>query len=227
MPNEVVSMAKWKRRRAGRKRKAAERHDCGKIVQPSGPDQGTVEQHTRRKAETGSAELSPDYPLQILHGRRFLVPSGFIDGKSVSPEDALEESHQLVTAGMAYAARYWRLFGKPFGKGLNYERFMVPRTDGEDAPQTLTDPAGALRDERQYEAEREVLHKAGALKLVNAYCVRLERDWFIHDIAMGVPRRPRHIARRDLLLKGLRALAAAPRAHPTDKEAAKAEQEAA
>jgi hypothetical protein len=222
MGNEVVNMAKWKRRRAGRKRKLdVQRYPSGDPIL-SGPDKGTPELQAQRQHTTGDPALSPDYPLHILHGRKFLVPHGHLTGGYVTEEEAQRESAVLIGVGMAFAARYWRLFGRPFASGMNYERFLV-----SDRGALWDDPVQRLRDQRQYEAEVDALHTAGALALVNRYCVRLERDWFIQAVAKAGARVHRLVERRDLLLKGLRALAAVPRVRLTEAEILKAQQEAA
>jgi hypothetical protein len=171
--------------RKGRKRKLRKRERNGRPSRAGlehGPDRGTSEMQSLRAATTGDARLSPDYPLSILLGR------GLID----------QVQHD---AGMRLARLYWALFGKPFGRALDYRQ---ARGGGMDA-------AAELRARAEYEAALAALADVGAVSLILDLAVFLRRGWLVDAILKRETRHRRHQVRLQRIRVALDALANLPR----------------
>ena len=186
--------------RKGRKRKLRKRERNGRPLrtgQEHGPDRGTNEMQRWRAATTGDQRLSPDYPLSILLGR------GLID----------EVQHD---AGMRLGRLYWALFGKPFGKALDYQ---LPRGAGMDG-------AAELRARAEYEAALAALADLGAVSLILDLAVFLRRGWLVDAVLKGETRHRRHRIRLLRIRDALDALANLPRPRVSREEMDRAREEA-
>jgi len=186
--------------RSGRKRRSARRTKCGKLRQAvrNAVDRGTPEMQRLRAAATGDQALSPDYPLSVLLGRGLINPL----------------QHD---AGMRYARLYWGLFGKPFGKALDYQQ---PRGEEMGA-------VAELRCRMEYEMALAALSDLGAVGLITDLAVFLRRGWLVDAILRGENRHRRHQIRLQRIRQALDALANLPCARVSDELRAKAEREMA
>ncbi len=186
--------------RRGRKRKSGIRSKSGKLRQrrPEASDRGTPEMQRLRAATTGDAGLSPDYPLSVLLGRGLINPL----------------QHD---AGMRFARLYWTLFGKPFGKALDYQQ---PRGG-------VLDAVAELRCRVEYEMAVATLGDLGAVGLITDLAVFLRRGWLVDAILRGENRHRRHQIRLQRIRQALDALANLPRARISDELRARAEREMA
>jgi len=186
--------------RRGRKRKSAQRTRCGKLRQGRRDvlDRGTPEMRKLRAAATGDQGLSPDYPLSVLLGRGLINPL----------------QHD---AGMRFARLYWALFGKPFGKALDYQQ---PRGEAMGA-------VAELRSRMEYEMAVATLGDLGAVGLITDLAVFLRRGWLVDAILRGENRHRRHQIRLQRIRQALDALANLPRPRLSDELRAKAEREMA
>jgi hypothetical protein len=191
--------------RRGRKRKSGQRHKCGKLRRSAaGPaDRGTPEMQELRARTTGDPSLSPDFPLSVLLGRGLINPL----------------QHD---AGMRFARLYWTLFGKPFGRVLDYQQ-----------PRDIRDTGGGLsaRAELQcradYEAAVAALADLGAVSLITDLAVFLRRGWLVDAILRGANRHRRHQVRLQRIRQSLDALASLPRVRLSHEDRERAEREVA
>jgi len=186
--------------RRGRKRKSAQRTKGGKLRQRlrEAVDRGTPEMQKLRVATTGDQALSPDYPLSVLLGRGLINPL----------------QHD---AGMRFARLYWALFGKPFGKSLDYQQ---PRGGDMGA-------VAELRCRLEYEMAVAALGDLGAVGLITDLAVFLRRGWLVDAILRGENRHRRHQIRLQRIRQALDVLANLPPARISDQLRARAEREMA
>lgn len=191
--------------RRGRKRKAGQRHKCGKLRQRAAPaaDRGTPEMQQLRAETTGDQALSPDYPLSVLLGRGLINPL----------------QHD---AGMRFGRLYWTLFGKPFGRAQDYQQPRAIRDTGHGL-----EAAAELRCRAEYEAALAALADLGAVSLITDLAVFLRRGWLVDAILRGANRHRRHQVRLQRIRQALDALANLPRVHISREERERAEREVA
>ena len=191
--------------RRGRKRKAGERHKCGKLRSRAveSVDRGTPEMQVLRAKVTGDQALSPDYPLSVLLGRGLI--------------NSLQHD-----AGMRFARLYWTLFGKPFGRTQDYQHPRDIR-DGGDGPSA----AAELQCRADYEAAVAALADLGAVGLITDLAVFLRRGWLVDAILRGANRHRRHQVRLQRIRQALDALASLSRVRISREDRDRAEREVA
>jgi hypothetical protein len=191
--------------RRGRKRKAGQRHKCGKLRSRAGEsvDRGTPEMQVLRATVTGDQALSPDFPLSVLLGR------GLINSRQ----------HD---AGMRFAHLYWTLFGKPFGRTQDYRQPRDIRDGGDGSS-----AAAELQYRADYEAAVAALADLGAVALITDLAVFLRRGWLVDAILRGANRHRRHQVRLQRIRQALDALAGLSRVRISGEDRARAEREVA
>ena len=191
--------------RRGRKRKTGLRHKCGKLRRrvAESVDRGTPEMQELRANTTGDHALSPDYPLSVLLGRGLI--------------NSLQHD-----AGMRFARLYWTLFGKPFGRALDYRQLH----DVGDGGGRLS-AAAELQCRSDYEAAIAALADLGAVGLITDLAVFLRRGWLVDAILRGANRHRRHQVRLQRIRQALDALASLPRVRVSREDRERAERELA
>jgi hypothetical protein len=185
----------------GRKRKLRKRYANGQLVrkQAVAVDRGTAEMQAMRQQITKDQRLSPDYPLSVLLGRRLIT----------------DVQHD---AGMKFAGNYWALFGKPFGRSLDYQQ---QRGDGA---MTVGEEL-AVRAE--YEAAVGALGELGAVSIVTDLAIFLRFDWLLEAVMNGETQEGRHERHLAHIRAALDALANLSVPRPRREERARAEREVA
>jgi hypothetical protein len=183
----------------GRKRKLRKRYRHGQPIRHATTiDRGTPEMQSMRQAITRDQRLSPDYPLSILLGH------GLIS----------EVQHD---AGMRFARNAWAVFGKPFGRALDYG-------EGRGAAPTA---AEELILRAAYDAGLAALAELGAAALIVDLAVHLHRGWLVDAIVKGERRYRRHAVQLEKIRVALDALAGLQVRGPTREEREAAEREVA